>query len=128
AAETIQPDIRPLRPAQALLSRVQSQRRADPALLPSLALNGLPYAKRGNSGMAVNHSMATSSVGGLLRPHHHYVGRFHQSGGDLAFFQTHLAHSVSGDNGGETLAGDRESYLSHQAFNFQLNNAAHKLV
>ena len=59
--------------------------------------------------------------------HHDFCG-FDEGGYGFAFFEAELAGGVGGDDGGNDLASDGEADLSHEAFDFEVNDAADELV
>jgi hypothetical protein len=59
---------------------------------------------------------------------HHDLGGLDESGDRFALLQAQLAGGVGRDDGGDDLAADGKADLGHQAFDFEVDNAADELV
>ena len=59
---------------------------------------------------------------------HHDLGGLDEGGDGFAFFEAELAGGIGRDDGGDDLAADGEADLGHEAFDFQVDDAADELV
>ena len=59
---------------------------------------------------------------------HHDLGGFDESGDGFTDLELHFSGGLSGDNGIDDLAADRELDLAEQAIEFEFDNAAYELI
>jgi hypothetical protein len=59
---------------------------------------------------------------------HHDFGGFDEGGYGFAFFEAEFSGGIGSDNGGDDLAADGEADLGHEAFDFELDDAADELI
>src|SRR5579862_9520560 len=63
-----------------------------------------------------------------LYTQHHDFGGFDQCGDGFSYLELHLTDCLSGNDGVDDLSADRKLDLREQAIDFDLNNAAYKLI